>query len=127
MYNEDENWPQPVEWFNRYYPAAAAEESPADKECKNMLRIVAYDICDPKRLRKVAKICELYGIRIEKSVFECDLKQEMFEQLWLELIDVIDEDEDCVIAYKICKSCIQDAELLGKITRPRKIICYFIG
>jgi CRISPR-associated protein Cas2 len=127
MMEETEQWDKPVEWFNRYYPATAEEENPADKECRYMLRLVAYDIANASRLRKVAKTCELYGIRIEKSVFECDLKQETFETLWLELMDIIDEEEDCIIAYKICKSCIQDVELLGLITRPKKILCYFVG
>jgi len=127
MIDETEHWDKPVEWFNRYYPAAAEEENPADKECRHMLRLVAYDIADANRLRKVAKICELYGVRVEKSVFECDLNEEMFENLWLELIDIIDEEEDCVIAYKICKSCVKDVELLGLITRPKKVLCYFVG
>jgi CRISPR-associated protein Cas2 len=127
MMDETEHWDKPVEWFNRYYPAAAEEENPADKECRHMLRLVAYDIADASRLRKVAKVCELYGVRVEKSVFECDLNEEMFENLWLELIDIIDEEEDCVIAYKICKSCVKDVELLGLITRPKKVLCYFVG
>jgi CRISPR-associated protein Cas2 len=35
--------------------------------------IVTYDICDPKRLRKVFKACKDYGMHIQLSVFECDL------------------------------------------------------
>ena len=49
-----------------------------------MLRIVAYDISNPKRLRRVALACLDYGIRIEKSVFECDLRNDQFEELWEE-------------------------------------------
>jgi len=35
--------------------------------------IVTYDIRDPKRLRKVFKICQGYGQHLQYSVFECDL------------------------------------------------------
>ena len=35
--------------------------------------IVAYDISDKKRLRKVAQICERFLIRVQKSVFEGEL------------------------------------------------------
>lgn len=35
--------------------------------------IVTYDICDPKRLRKVFKACKDYGMHLQLSVFECDL------------------------------------------------------
>ena len=33
--------------------------------------LVAYDICDPKRLRKVAHTCEDFGFRRQYSVFLC--------------------------------------------------------
>ena len=35
--------------------------------------LVAYDICDPKRLRKVAHTCEDFGFRRQYSVFMCRL------------------------------------------------------
>ena len=35
--------------------------------------LVAYDIADPKRLRKVARACEDFGLRRQYSVFFCRL------------------------------------------------------
>jgi CRISPR-associated protein Cas2 len=40
--------------------------------------VVTYDVntedaAGRKRLRKVAKICEAYGQRVQKSVFECSV------------------------------------------------------
>ncbi|MEO1959002.1 MAG: CRISPR-associated endonuclease Cas2 [Nautiliaceae bacterium] len=35
--------------------------------------VIAYDITDEKRLKKVAKYLESCGIRIQKSVFEVDM------------------------------------------------------
>ena len=46
-----------------------------------MLRLIAYDIKDARRLRKAARICADYGMRIEYSVFECDLEDEVFQTL----------------------------------------------
>jgi CRISPR-associated endonuclease Cas2 len=37
--------------------------------------IVTYDICDPKRLRKVFKLCKGYGIHLQYSVFESATEQ----------------------------------------------------
>ncbi|NOY80085.1 MAG: CRISPR-associated endonuclease Cas2 [Kiritimatiellaeota bacterium] len=91
-----------------------------------MLFIVAYDICDPKRLRQVAKTCEEYGARIEKSVFQCDLRQEQFNAFWLELIDLIDEEEDAVVAYRICQSCLREAESMGVAPTLDKPVCYIL-
>ena len=35
-----------------------------------MNMIVAYDIADPKRLQRIAKIMKDYGLRVQKSIFE---------------------------------------------------------
>ena len=40
------------------------------------------------------KICEDYGIRVEKSVFECDLSDGDFADLWTRLSETVCEDED---------------------------------
>ncbi len=37
--------------------------------------LIAYDICDPKRLRQVCKTMEEYGERLQYSVFICDLSR----------------------------------------------------
>ncbi|GEL17534.1 CRISPR-associated endonuclease Cas2 [Pseudonocardia asaccharolytica] len=37
--------------------------------------LIAYDICDPKRLRQVCKTMEEYGERLQYSVFTCDLSR----------------------------------------------------
>ena len=37
------------------------------------LYLVAYDICDPKRLRKVFKTMRGFGEHLQFSVFQCDL------------------------------------------------------
>jgi len=35
--------------------------------------LVSYDISNPKRLRKVARSLEGFGVRLQYSVFECPL------------------------------------------------------
>lgn len=37
--------------------------------------LIAYDICEPKRLRQVCKTMEEYGERLQYSVFICDLSR----------------------------------------------------
>lgn len=66
-----------------------------------MLHLIAYDIGHPRRLRRVAKVCADYGIRMEKSVFECDLTDEQMAQFWERLRRVVDEEEDRVFDYRI--------------------------
>ena len=97
---------------------------PAETEFKNMLHLVAYDICSPKRLRLVAKTCLDYGVRVEKSVFECDLDEATFASFWDRLNEIIDPDEDALIAYRICRTCVKDILSAGALYRPIQRIAY---
>ena len=102
------------------------EYNPAEEEYKNMLHLVAYDIRNSKRLRNVAKTCEDFGMRVEYSVFECDLTDKHFQQFWTLLSDIIDEDEDCILAYRICGSCVTRIESMGAVARPGKPLLYIL-
>ena len=53
--------------------------------------LVVYDIADGRKLRRVAKTCEDYGVRIQKSVFECALDADRFQRLWSRLCEIIDD------------------------------------
>ena len=97
---------------------------PCEQNFKNMLRLVAYDIANPKRLREVAKVCEDYGIRIEKSVFECDLSETHFKAFWREINEYIQPEEDALSSYSICKSCIKEVKSAGTIVRPGPVLVY---
>lgn len=70
-----------------------------------MKRIVVYDIASPRRLRKVARLCEDHGFRIQKSVFECDLQDGQFDALWSELGQAILPAEDMIAAFPVCRTC----------------------
>ncbi len=56
--------------------------------------IVCYDISDPKRLRRVFKVCRNYGNHLQFSVFECDLNQSEKVELERKLRDVMNLRED---------------------------------
>ncbi len=59
--------------------------------------LVAYDICDPKRLRQVHKVLISYGYPVQYSVFICDLTiREKIAFRW-DLKEVIDHRSDRVV------------------------------
>lgn len=61
------------------------------------LYLVAYDIREPKRLRRVHKVMKGYGDRVQFSVFLCTLgKSELIEMKW-DVGEVIKNDEDQVL------------------------------
>lgn len=91
-----------------------------------MLTLVAYDISDNKRLARVAKICEDYGVRVQYSVFECRLEETEFEEFWLELLDRIDEREDRLVAYKIDARSAKQTLTAGMMVCSEKVVCYIV-
>lgn len=72
---------------------------------KKKFIVVAYDVTDNKRRRKVVKILEKAGNRINFSVFECMVTDLQFARLQKELLDVIDSKEDRIVYYPICMKC----------------------
>ena len=59
--------------------------------------LVCYDIANPKRLRRVAKLLESYGTRLQYSVFECPLDELRLEQAKSALREEINADQDQVL------------------------------
>jgi CRISPR-associated protein Cas2 len=76
--------------------------------------VVAYDICDPKRLRKVAQTCEDFGLRRQYSVFLCRLTAADLVRLKSRLYDIIDLQEDQVLFIPLCERCGAQIEALGR-------------
>lgn len=71
-----------------------------------MLVLVCYDVSTEtkagrRRLRRVARVCESTGQRVQKSVFECQLDVAKFEALERELLAEIDPTMDCLRLYRI--------------------------
>ncbi|MGL4854294.1 MAG: CRISPR-associated endonuclease Cas2 [Lentisphaeria bacterium] len=127
MNYSDDQFPhyEPIDEFTRYQIGKSQFLRKLSSEVyKNMLHLVAYDIRKPARLTKVAKICLDYGLRVEYSVFECDLSTEHFNELWQRLTDVIDHEEDTILAYKICNSCVTKITSIGPVVRAKKVLAY---
>lgn len=71
-----------------------------------MLVLVCYDVntetaAGRRRLRRVAKVCESTGQRVQKSVFECQLDVAQFEALERRLLAETDPTVDCLRLYRM--------------------------
>jgi len=71
-----------------------------------MLIIVAYDVSTAtkegrRRLRRVAKVCESIGQRVQNSVFECRVNQMQYEELEHNLLAEINVNEDNLRLYRL--------------------------
>jgi CRISPR-associated protein Cas2 len=78
--------------------------------------LVAYDISDPKRLRKVATVCEDFGYRKQYSVFLCRLSATDFVRMRSRLYDLLNLEEDQVLFIPLCGKCVNAIEVLGRPT-----------
>jgi len=76
--------------------------------------VVAYDICHPKRLRKVAHTCEDFGFRRQYSVFLCRITATDLVRLKSRLYDIINLQEDQVLFIPLCPRCADGIEALGR-------------
>lgn len=71
-----------------------------------MLVIVCYDVntetkAGRRRLRRVAKVCESMGQRVQKSVFECQVDLMQMEELERRLLAEIELKEDNLRLYRL--------------------------
>jgi CRISPR-associated protein Cas2 len=80
--------------------------------------LVAYDISNHKRLRKVARTCEDFGLRRQYSVFFCRLTLADLVRLKSRLYDVINLDQDQVLFVPLCDRCAAQIEALGRPIEP---------
>ena len=85
-------------WWDEMFPDKPHAKPPGNPL---MLRIIVYDIAAPKRLRRVAQVCEDFGLRVQKSIFECWLEKDRFDRLWAALLAEIDPRHDSLIAYTL--------------------------
>jgi len=74
-----------------------------------VLIIVCYDVntetkAGRRRLRRVAKVCEGTGQRVQKSVFECKIDLVQLEELERRLVAEIDAEQDCLRLYRLAES-----------------------
>ncbi len=79
-----------------------------------MFYIVCYDISDNRTRYRVVKALKGFGVRIQKSVFECpDLSEKQFLQLKDRLEALIDHGEDSIYYIRLCRACIGEVEWSG--------------
>ncbi|MBW2321305.1 MAG: CRISPR-associated endonuclease Cas2, partial [Deltaproteobacteria bacterium] len=65
-----------------------------------MFCLVCFDIVDDRIRYRAVKIIKAYGIRVQKSVFECtSLTEEQFLKMKQRLEDCIDSTQDSVRFY----------------------------
>ena len=92
-----------------------------------MFLLITYDVstvderAGARRLRRVAKACTSYGVRVQKSVFEMQLGQKEWAELRARLLAEIDPALDSLRIYFIDQSSKDRIEHYGGI-RPVNVV-----
>ena len=71
-----------------------------------MFVLIAYDVSTTdkpgqKRLRRVARACEDYGVRVQKSLFECQVGKTQWASLRYRLLKEINPAQDSLRFYHL--------------------------
>lgn len=74
-----------------------------------MVVLVCYDVGNTvgggaRRLRKAALACKDYGVRVQRSIFECSIEQKDWVVLRSRLLQICDASEDSFRFYFICEN-----------------------
>ena len=110
-------------WFDAFPIAPYATKPPGSKQ---MLYLVAYDIANPKRLVRVAKTCEDFGVRVQYSLFECRLEPDEFQRLWKAILAEMDDDEDRAVAYPLDARATRETLTAGTMVCSERAVCYLV-
>jgi len=84
----------------------------------NMYVIAMYDIntqtkAGQKRLRRIFKLLKKYLIRIQNSVFEGELTKAKFEEMKINVNNIVDSSKDSVIFFKSRDIKWMDKDICG--------------
>ena len=84
-----------------------------------MLVVITYDVnttdaAGEKRLRRVAKLCERYGARVQNSVFEVLVDAAQLTTLKHELSKEINKNLDSIRFYRLGNSYQNKIDSMGK-------------
>jgi CRISPR-associated protein Cas2 len=78
-----------------------------------MLHVVSYDIIDDKVRNRVSECLLDFGTRIQDSVFECLLDDELRDRLVEELGRIDLNEKDRIRVYQVCARCLDQVQIYG--------------
>ncbi|WP_347989240.1 CRISPR-associated endonuclease Cas2 [Methylomonas sp. AM2-LC] len=86
-----------------------------------MMVLVTYDVSfksenGPKRLRRIAKLCLVYGQRVQYSVFEIEVDIAQWTKLKNDLISTMDDEFDSLRFYYLGSNWKRKVEHIGAKT-----------
>lgn len=79
------------------------------------MHVVSYDIVDDRRRLAIAEELKNFGVRVQRSVFECHLEGEQLTALRERLARLIDPAADQIRYYRVCGNDLARIQVIGSV------------
>ncbi|MFO0827625.1 MAG: CRISPR-associated endonuclease Cas2 [Phycisphaerales bacterium] len=86
--------------------------------------VIAYDTPSNRRRRKLARLADDFGDRVQKSVFEAHLTDEQRQRLVAALHRLVHPSEDAVFVMAACPRCALTIVRLGAMRSSALPMCW---
>jgi CRISPR-associated protein Cas2 len=86
--------------------------------------VVAYDIVEDAKRNRLAKVLTNFGVRVQKSVFECEIDDRQYLRMKAAIEKEIDPEWDSVRYYFLCRKCRENIQVsgLGSVLDDEEVI-----
>jgi CRISPR-associated protein Cas2 len=91
-----------------------------------MYMVIAYDVVCDRRRNRLSKLLLAYGERVNFSVFEIEIREQQFNKLQTQVLELIDPDEDHVRFYELCLNCRRRIQACGRAPVHREEDVQFV-
>ena len=78
-----------------------------------MMQVVCYDISDDQTRDRLSRSLLDFGTRIQESVFECLVDDEIYARLIEMLKKTKLGNEDKIRVYRVCANCVEVIQIYG--------------
>jgi CRISPR-associated protein Cas2 len=87
---------------------------------KPRLWTLSYDIGEPRRLQRVARVALAHGDRVQKSLYLCALDHDAVGALQHRLAGMLDAEADRALLRPICRACRRATRTQGEGGAPER-------
>lgn len=87
---------------------------PEIEQSKELFIVIAYDVVEDRRRNRVFKALKNHGRHVQYSVFECELRPDVFQTLQKKLASLIDPREDNLRFYFLDEDQVRRIQSIGR-------------
>ena len=80
-----------------------------------MFYLVTYDVAKDRKRKKMADFLLEYGVRVQYSVFECDLSEKDVQAIIKKAEELLDLSSDSLLMYPLCRNCVGKRIRVGTV------------